>query len=445
MASIAMATVRPARRVRGRLRPARDKSISHRYALLAALASGRSKIRHYSTGADCAATLDCLSRLGVPVTRRLETTDGSTSPSLDVEIDGRGIRGLLEPGQSLHAQNSGTTMRLLAGVLAAHPFTATLIGDESLSRRPMRRVIEPLERMGARIVSNNDRPPLTVTGTDLQGIEHTLAVPSAQVKSALLLAGLQASGRTRVIEPAATRNHTELGLRAFGARIAVNGLEVTIEGGQPLSAQTLLVPGDLSSAAFWAVAAAAIPGSELEILDVGLNPTRTALLDVLARAGAMIERQVESQEGGEACGTVRIGYGAMRPLVIGPEEVPALIDELPALAAYATFGGELLVTGAAELRVKESDRISALVAGLRALGGDADEMPDGFHVRGAKQLRGGHADSAHDHRLAMAFAIAALGAERPSMIAGAEAVDISYPGFFATLETLCERDERPGE
>jgi 3-phosphoshikimate 1-carboxyvinyltransferase len=306
----------------------------------------------------------------------------------------------------------------------------------------MRRVIDPLERMGARIVSTNDRPPLTVTGGALHGIEYTLTVPSAQVKSAVLLAGLQASGRTHVIEPALTRNHTELGLAAFGAQVVINGPKVTIDGGQRLTGQDVVVPGDLSSAAFWAVAAAAIPGSDLEIFEVGLNPTRTALLDVLARSGAVIERDVESQDGGEARGTVRIRHGAIRPLVIGPDEVPLLIDELPALAAHATFGGELLVTGAAELRVKESDRISALVAGLRALGGDVDEMPDGFHVRGSKRLRGGHADSAQDHRLAMAFAIAALGAEQPSLIAGAEAVDISYPGFFATLETLCERDGR---
>jgi 3-phosphoshikimate 1-carboxyvinyltransferase len=329
-------------------------------------------------------------------------------------------------------------------VLAAHPFSTTLVGDSSLTRRPMRRVIEPLEQMGAHILSSSDRPPLTVTGATLRGIDYRMAVPSAQVKSAVLLAGLQASGQTRVIEPAATRNHTELGLGAFGATVVVNGLDVLIDGGQRLTARDLVVPGDLSSAAFWAVAAAAIPGSELEIVDVGLNPTRTALLDVLARAGATIDRQVEAEDGGEPRGTVRIRHGAMRALVIGPDEVPGLIDELPALAAHATFGGELLVTGAAELRVKESDRITALVTGLRALGGDVDEMPDGFHVRGAKQLRGGHADSAHDHRLAMAFAIAALGAEQPSIIAGAEAVDISYPGFFATLEALCERDERPG-
>jgi 3-phosphoshikimate 1-carboxyvinyltransferase len=437
MASIAMATVRPARRVRGRLSPARDKSISHRYALLASLADGRSRIQGYSTGADCAATLDCLSRLGVSVAR-LEPTGGSGSQSVDIEIEGRGVRGLLAPGQVLNTQNSGTTMRLLSGVLAAHPFTATLVGDGSLSRRPMRRVIEPLERMGARISAIDDHPPLTVRGGDLHGIEHTLSVPSAQVKSAVLLAGVQASGRTRVIEPAPTRNHTELALQAFGVTVVTNGLEISLDGGQRLAARDLAVPGDVSSAAFWAVAAAAIPESELEIIDVGLNPTRTALLDVLARSGAIVERDVESEDGGEPRGTVRIRHAAMRPLVIGPDEVPALIDELPALAAHATFGGELRVTGASELRVKESDRISALVAGLRALGGNVDEMPDGFHVRGERPLRGGQADSAHDHRLAMAFAIAALGAERPSLIAGAESVNISYPGFFATLESLCE-------
>jgi 3-phosphoshikimate 1-carboxyvinyltransferase len=441
MASIAMATVRPARRVRGRLRPASDKSISHRYALLAALADGRSIIRHYSTGADCAATLDCLSHLGVSVSIR-ESTDTARSPHPDVEIVGRGARGLLAPASPLNARNSGTTMRLLSGVLAAHPFSATLVGDASLSKRPMRRVIEPLERMGARIVSVDHHPPLTITGGALHGIEHLQQVPSAQVKSAVLLAGLQAAGRTRVVEPATTRNHTELALRAFGAQVTTREREVEIDGGQRLVAQELTVPADLSSAAFWAVAAAAIPGSEIEIVDVGLNPTRTALLDALARAGATIHRHVEAEEGGEPRGTVRIGYGTMRPLVIGPEEVPGLIDELPALAAHATFGGDLVVTGAAELRVKESDRISALVRGLRGLGGDIDELPDGFHVRGSRRLRGGQADSAHDHRLAMAFAIAALGAEHPCMIAGAEAVDISYPGFFATLDRLCERDER---
>ena len=442
MASIATATVKPARRVRGRLQLPGDKSISHRYAMLAALADGPSVISRYSSGADCAATLDCLRRLGVTIDERVTRAPSSSAREIEVRITGRGARGLAAPEAPLNAQNSGTTMRLLSGMVAAHPFTSTLIGDASLSRRPMRRVIEPLERMGARIRSDNDRPPLTIIGTDLRGIDYALDVPSAQVKSAILLAGLQASGRTRVVEPAPTRNHTELALRAFGVKVTSAGSAVEIEGGQRLSARQLVVPGDVSAAAFWAVAAAALPGSELELEHVGLNPTRTALLDVLERAGARVERLVETQDGGEPRGKVRIRHATVKPLVVSPEEVPFLIDELPVLAAHATFGGELVVTGAAELRVKESDRISALVRGLRMLGGDIDELPDGFHVRGAKRLRGGQTDSMGDHRLAMAFAIAALGAEGPSMITGAEAVDISYPGFFTTLENLCERSER---
>jgi len=439
MASIATATVKPARRVRGRLRLPGDKSISHRYGLLAALADGRSVIHHYSSGADCAATLDCLQRLGVSVEQR--TTDpasASSGPGLEIQITGRGLRGLVAPEEPLNAQNSGTTMRMLSGIVAAHPFTTILTGDASLTRRPMRRVIDPLERMGARILSDNHRPPLTIIGGDLHGTDYTLEVPSAQVKSAILLAGLQAAGTTRVVEPAPTRNHTELALRAFGVAVTSGGSAIEIQGGQRLAARDLVVPGDLSAAAFWAVAAAAMPDSELELENVGLNPTRTALLDVLERAGAKVEREIQAEEGGEPRGLVRIRHVGMKPLVLGPQDVPALIDELPVLAAHATFGGELVVTGAAELRVKESDRISALVRGLRALGADIDEMPDGFHVRGARRLRGGHADSLGDHRLAMAFAVAALGGEAPSMITGAEAVDISYPGFFATLETLCE-------
>jgi 3-phosphoshikimate 1-carboxyvinyltransferase len=442
MASIATARIKPARRVRGRLRPAGDKSISHRYALLAALADGRSVIHHYSIGADCASTLACLDRLGARVERRNTATSTGSPPGsasdLEVAITGVGVRGLIPPGAPLDTGNSGSTMRMLAGVLAAHSFTAQLVGDASLSRRPMRRVIEPLEQMGARIESNAYHPPLTVSGSDLHGIEHAPGIASAQVKSAVLLAGLQASGTTRVVEPVRTRDHTELALRAFGAEVLTENCDIEIAGGQRLHPLELFVPGDLSSAAFWTVAAAAIPGSDLVIEHVGLNPTRTALLDVLERAGAHVDRRIETETAGEPCGTVRVRHGAMKPLVITPDEVPGLIDELPALAAHATFGGELVVTGAAELRVKESDRISALVAGLRGLGADIDELPDGFHVRGTRRLGGGHADAANDHRLAMAFAIAALGAEGPSMIAGAEAVDVSYPGFFATLDMLCE-------
>jgi 3-phosphoshikimate 1-carboxyvinyltransferase len=284
MASIAAATVRPARRVKGRVRLAGDKSISHRYALLAALADGPSTISHYSQGADCAATLECLRHAGVAI-----NTTRAADRALLVEIAGRGLRGLRQPSTPLDAENSGTTMRLLSGVLAAHPFTATITGDDSLNCRPMGRVIAPLEQMGARIESNEKKPPLTIHGAALHGIRYRTEVPSAQVKSAVLLAGLQADGTTIVQEAVATRNHTELALRAFGAEVRVEGTTVQLAGGQPLRGGDFVVPGDISSAAFWAAAAAAIPGSDVEIENVGLNPTRTALLNVLRTAGAIVE------------------------------------------------------------------------------------------------------------------------------------------------------------
>ena len=433
MASIAETTVRPARRIKGTVELTGDKSISHRYAMLASLATGRSIIDQYSSGADCAATLDCLMTAGVGITRHR-----SPKGDLTVEIAGRGLRGLERPAATLDACNSGTTMRLLAGVMAAHPFTSVLKGDSSLTRRPMARVIRPLEQMGARVESHDNRPPLTIHGAPLQGIRYRTEVPSAQIKSAILLAGLQANGTTIVEESAATRNHTELALRAFGARVTLTGNTLELEGNQTLHGGRFVVPGDLSSAAFWLAAAAAIPGSEVAVHNVGLNPTRTALLDVLRRAGARISAHVERESGGEPAGTVTVQYGAPRPLTLTPVEVPYLIDEIPALAAWAAQGGELHVTGASELRVKESDRISALVRGFRNLGGDVEEFSDGFHLRGARRLTGGHADAAGDHRLAMAFAIAALGADKPSVIRGADSVEISYPQFFATLESLCE-------
>lgn len=432
MASIAAATVRPARRVKGTVGLAGDKSISHRYAMLAALATGRTTIAQYSLGADCAATLDCLATAGVSV-RRTRFERG-----LSVEIEGRGLRGLQTAPSPLDARNSGTTMRLLSGIMAAHPFTSVLVGDESLTRRPMGRVIVPLELMGARIESRDKKPPLTIHGASLEGIRYRTEVPSAQIKSAVLLAGLQARGTTIVEESAATRNHTELALRAFGATVHTSGNTIALEGGQPLRGGEFTVPGDISSAAFWLAAAAAIPGSDVEIRNVGLNPTRIALLDVMRRAGATIDEHVEREAGGEPSGRVRVRYGHPRSLTLGADQVPYLIDEIPALAAWASHGGELHVTGAAELRVKESDRISALVHGFRALGADVDELSDGFHLRGARRLRGGHADAAGDHRLAMAFAIAALGAEAPSVISGADSVAISYPEFFSTLESLCD-------
>jgi 3-phosphoshikimate 1-carboxyvinyltransferase len=430
MPPLTAATITPARRVRGRLRVPGDKSISHRYALFAALAEGSSTLTHFAPGADCRSTLTCLNRLGVDVRE---------GPAGTASLLGRGLSRLSSPSAPLDAGNSGTTMRLLAGILAGQPFSATLTGDASLSRRPMRRVIEPLERMGARIESHGERPPLTVHGAALHGIAHRPEVPSAQVKSAILLAGLHAEGTTAVSEPAATRDHTERALVAFGGAVRVDGLTVSVSGGQRLAPRSLSVPGDFSSAAFWLVAAAAHPGSRIEIEDVGLNPTRTALLDVLRRFGARVtvERTgPDSDSGGEPRGTIIVEGDRTGSIAIAPEEVPGLIDELPAVAALAARGGEVTVRGAAELRVKESDRIAVLVSGFRALGIDADERTDGFTIHGTSSPRGGVADARGDHRMAMAFAVAALAAEHPSTIEGADAVVISYPDFFETLERL---------
>jgi 3-phosphoshikimate 1-carboxyvinyltransferase len=418
--------VRPARSVAGRLRVPGDKSIAHRYALLSSLADGTSIIRGFAPGADCRSTLRCLEGLGVAVERAGDS----------VTIIGRGSRPFGSPSGALDAGNSGTTTRLLAGILAAQPLSVTLTGDDSLSRRPMRRVIDPLARMGARIQSEDGRLPMTISGARLAAIHHRTEVPSAQVKSAVLLAGLRAAGTTHVTEPLQTRNHTELAFGRFGAIVEIDGTTVAVPGGQRLTPIDATVPGDFSSAAFWCVAAAALPGSDILIEDVGLNPTRTGLLDVLRRAGAAIEIVTVSDAATEPYGTLRIVHGDLAPFVVQPDEVPGLIDELPALAALATHGGAMTVTGAGELRVKESDRISALVAGLRALGADAEELPDGFHVSGARRLAGGAANAAGDHRLAMAFAIAGLGASGPSTIHGAGAVDVSYPGFFTALESV---------
>jgi 3-phosphoshikimate 1-carboxyvinyltransferase len=421
-------TVRPASRLRGSLRVPGDKSISHRYAMLAGLADGRSTIRGFAPGADGASTLACLGDLGVEIR---SSGDGLLT------IIGRGLRGLQRPRHPLDAGNSGTTMRLIAGIVSAHPFETTVTGDSSLSRRPMRRIAEPLERMGARIVTRQGHPPLTITGGDLVGIDYDTPVPSAQVKSAILLAGLQAQGYTRVREPALTRDHTELALSAVGVQVDRDGRSVGLAGGQRVQPVDLKVPGDFSSAAIWAVAAASVPGSDIEIAGVGLNPTRTALLDVLRRAGADVDVIVEETAAGEPIGRLRVRHRDVAPLTIGPDEVPGLIDELPILAALATHGGEIIVSGASELRTKESDRITALVRGLRDLGVEADELPDGFHVRGANRPAGGTADAVGDHRMVMAFAIVALGASGPSRLAGTEAVAVSYPGFLEVLETVC--------
>jgi 3-phosphoshikimate 1-carboxyvinyltransferase len=426
-------TVQPAARMRGRVRAPGDKSISHRYAMLASIADGPSTIHGYSTGADCASTLACLRALGVPIDQmKRDPVSG-----IELEVLGLQVGGLQPPSSKLDAGNSGSTMRMLSGILAAHPFRSTISGDDSLRRRPMRRIIVPLERMGARIISDQGRPPLAIQGTDrLTAIDFQPDVPSAQVKSAVLFAGLHADGMTRVIEPLSTRDHTERALEAFGAQVERAGTAVAIRGGQRLIGGMFHVPGDISSAAFWMVAAAALPGSEVTIEHVGLNPSRTGIIDVLRRMGADIRTTIAHAQAGEPIGAVAVRYGGLVPAEIAPEEVPGVIDELPVLAALATHGGELTVSGAEELRVKESDRISALADGLRRMGGEIDEQPDGFHVRGRNRLRGGEVDARNDHRLAMAFAIAALGASGPTVIHDAGAAAVSYPEFFSVLESL---------
>jgi 3-phosphoshikimate 1-carboxyvinyltransferase len=427
--------ITPVRRVRGRLRVPGDKSISHRCAMFAALADGTSRVSGYSPGADCASTLACLAALGVAIRR--------TGPHA-FEIEGRGLRGLRPAAAPIDAANSGTTMRLMSGILAAHPMQTTVVGDRSLSRRPMRRVIAPLTAMGATIASADGRPPLTITGGTLRPIDHTPEVPSAQIKSAVLLAGLQTEGRTTVIEPAATRDHTERGLEAFGVRTATDGLRVSIDGLQRLTACEIAVPGDISSAAFWLALAAGTPGSQIEIEGVGLNPTRAAVVDVVRRAGATVEVEPGAGGAGEPAGRLRVAFGNPRSFAVDPAEVPGLIDEIPALGALAAMGPEgteLVVRGAGELRVKESDRITAFATGLRAMGAEVEEFEDGFHLR-ARPLRGAVVDAADDHRLAMAFAVAATRASSPTTITGASSVDVSYPGFFDTLEALARGDDR---
>jgi 3-phosphoshikimate 1-carboxyvinyltransferase len=427
-----VATVTPSARATGRLRLPGDKSISHRYAMLAALADGVSHVRGYLTGEDCLATLDCLRTLGVTIRH---------AGNGDVEIEGRGVNGLQAPPVALDAANSGTSMRLLAGVVAAHGFRTVLGGDQSLSRRPMKRVIAPLTAMGARIASQDGRPPLTIDGARLNGITYQPEVPSAQVKSAILLAGLQAEGETTVIEPIATRDHTERAMRAFGATVDSADGRIRIRGGQRLRARDLTVPGDVSSATFWIALAAGTPGADIEIEGVGLNPTRTAMLDVARRSGALIDSGIadgHGSDGGEPVGWLRVRYGTPRSFAITPADVPLIIDEVPALAALGAMlpdGSDVSVRGAGELRVKESDRITCLVRGFRAMGSEIEEFADGFRLT-ARPLRGATVDAAGDHRLAMAFALAATRAASPTTILGASSVNVSYPGFFEALERL---------
>jgi 3-phosphoshikimate 1-carboxyvinyltransferase len=421
--------IRPARNVLGSLRVPGDKSISHRYAMLAALAPGRSRFENYSPGADCNSTLGCVRSLGCTVERE---------ESGAVVIDGVGPQ-LRPPTTPLDCGNSGSTIRMLSGIVAAQPFTSELIGDESLSRRPMKRVMDPLRKMGAAIVANNDCAPLHITGTRLKGIDYAVPVASAQVKSCLLFAGLLADGQTTVEEPIPTRDHGELALRAFGAEVHRARNSVTIVGGQALHPLDAFIPGDSSSAAFFLCAAAIFPESNLVIDGVLLNPTRSALLDVLTGMGSRISVLNIEEVHGELVGTISLTPGRAKPFEISGALTALLIDELPVLAATAPFGAGLVVRDAGELRVKESDRLSAVTRNLQAMGAEVVQTADGWSIPGGQKLHGAEIESYGDHRIAMAFAIAALRAEGDTTIRNSECVAISYPGFFADLEKLLER------
>ena len=425
--------IRPAKHLSGGLRLPGDKSISHRYAMLGAIAEGKSRFENYSTGADCASTLECLRALGVEWER---AQDGGNT----IEIAGRGPA-LAAPGKPLDCGNSGSTMRMLSGILAGQDFATELYGDESLSRRPMARIIKPLVEMGARIAASTDeRPPLHIAGGPLNGIHYKMPVASAQVKSCVLFAGLFARGETVVEEPLRTRDHGEVALRAFGGELKRDGNSTRITGGQKLHAIEARIPGDLSSAAFFFCAAALFPGSDLIIDSLLMNPTRARLLDILIGLGVRISITQLEEQHGELVGTVRVEGQHLKSAEIAGADSAALIDEIPVLAAIAPYTEHgIRIRDARELRVKESDRIHAIVTNLRAMGARVEEHEDGLTVPGGQILQGAEIDSHGDHRIAMAFAIAALRAQGETQIRGAEAAVISFPAFFETLESLVQR------
>jgi 3-phosphoshikimate 1-carboxyvinyltransferase len=419
-----------AKRLMGSVRMPGDKSISHRYAMLASIAAGPSEIRGFTSSADCQSTLDCLKKLGTKMDRQGDV----------VSIQGAGLMGLRPPEDVLDAGNSGSTMRMLAGILVGQPFRSVLTGDASLSRRPMQRVIDPLARMGARIQSaEGGFAPLVIEGGALRPIRYTLPVASAQVKSAVLLAGLFAEGETEVIEPVATRDHTEIALEHMGAEVARHGRSIVVRGRARLEGRELHVPGDVSSAAFFLVAALVVPESSLVIQHVGLNPTRTAILDLLVSLGGRVNVLNVEAVTGELLGDLHVESSQVQGGEIASEMVPGLIDELPVLAVLGTQSKRGLVFhGAGELRVKESDRIAAVAKNLRRMGAEVEEFPDGLGVAGRQNLRGAEIDTQGDHRIAMAFAVAGLVAEGTTLIRDSGCVDISFPGFFEALERVVE-------
>ena len=415
----------------GEVIPSGDKSISHRAAILNSIAAGRARVTNFSPGADCYSTISCLRALGVGIQQN--------SPA-DLVISGVGERGLTEAKDVLYAGNSATTMRLLAGLLAARPFLSIITGDESLRSRPMERVIHPLRLMGAQIWgrSGDSFAPLVIKGNELRGIEYSLPMASAQVKSAILLAGLFAREETVVVEPAPSRDHTERLLGEMGATLEKSGSAITIHPlSKPLSAIDLDIPGDISSASFWLVAGAVHPNARVKITNVGVNPTRSGIIDVLQAMGASLKVEESRIEGGEPVADLQVESSDLVGTEISGELVPRLIDEIPVLAVAASAArGTTTIRGAGELRVKESDRIKATSKELAKLGARIEELPDGMIIHGGRRLRGNECDSHGDHRLALMLAVAALAAEGETVIHNAEAVDISYPSFWQDLERL---------
>jgi 3-phosphoshikimate 1-carboxyvinyltransferase len=421
-------SISPAAAITGAITLPGDKSISHRYAMISSIAEGDSRILNYSTGADCHSTLGCMRALGVEI----------TGEGTEFVVRGKGLDGLRAPAGDLDAGNSGSTIRMLSGILAAQPFTSRIFGDESLSKRPMQRIMKPLAQMGAEIHAREGRfPPLEIHGGKLQAIDYTLPVPSAQVKTCVLFAGLFAEGETTVTEAVRSRDHSEIALREFGAELTSAKGKITLVGRPRLMGRDLIVPSDLSSAAFFIVAALLVPGSSLVIRGVGLNPTRSALLDLLIGMGAKIRvPQLESQNG-ELIGEIHVEYSTLQGGVIEGGLTAQVIDELPVLAVLGAASEEgLTIKDAGELRVKETDRIATVVDNLRRLGVAAEELPDGLIVPGRQEFHAAEFDSFGDHRIAMAFAVAALRGDGESLIHNADAASVSFPEFWNTLERV---------
>jgi 3-phosphoshikimate 1-carboxyvinyltransferase len=418
-------TISPAASIQGTITLPGDKSISHRYGMLAAIAEGPSKIHNYSIGADCQSTLACMQAMGAKIEREEDA----------VIVHGVGLDGLQSPASPLDAGNSGSTIRMLTGILAAQKFSSEIGGDESLSNRPMQRIMKPLADMGASIQAREGRfPPLRIEGRPLQPIDYTLPVASAQVKTCVLFAGLFADGSTIVREPMRTRDHSEIALQQFGADIESVGRVITLQGRPKLKGCELTVPGDLSSAAFFLVAALLVPGSDLTIRGVGLNPTRSTLLDFLIGMGAPVRVTELRQQSGELIGDIMVRHAPVRGGVMEKSATAALIDEIPVLAILGAVSDEgLTVRDAAELRIKETDRIATLAENLKRMGVRIEVAPDGFHVPGKQKFNAATLDSFGDHRIAMAFSVAALAANGPCRIENAEAASVSFPTFYTTL------------